>query len=165
MKSFLVDGMISIQPKIIDVAKEVALVIQDGKAAEIIVQEYSEKEAEKRRTAAQNRLYFYIYQRIGKTLFGGDELHARRECKLLIGCRILRRDKASFADIYDTVIRVLTYDNKLKAMDLISVSSIMNIKQGTEYIKRIIQRYSEMGVYFADIEGIDVYMNYKEAQG
>lgn len=162
--NLLVDGMIAIQPKIIEASKEVALIIQRGKTAEIIVQEHSEEEAAKRRTSAQNRLYFYIYQRIGKTLFGGDELHARRECKLLIGCRILRRDKPAFADVYDTVIRVLDYDKKLKSMDLVSVSSIMNIKQGTEYIKKIIQRYSELGVYFADIEGIEGYMNYKEAQ-
>lgn len=164
MSEYLVDGMIAIQPKVIEVAKDVALIVQDGFAAEIIVQKYSEKEAAKRRTNAMNRLFFFIYQRIAKTLHGGDERHSRRECKLLIGCRILRRDSAEFADIYDIVIRGLEYDKKLKAMDLISVSSIMSDKQGTEYIKKIIEKYSDAGVYFADIEGTEQYSSYREAQ-
>jgi len=49
-------------------------------------------------------------------------------------------------------------------MDLISVSSIMSVKQGTEYIKKIIEKYNEAGVYFADIEGIEQYSAYPEAQ-
>lgn len=164
MGEYLVDGMIAIQPEIVKAAKEVASIIEGGDSAEIIVQKYSEKDAAKRRTAAQNKLYFHIYTRIAKTLHGGDERHSRRECKLLIGCRILRRDSAEFANIYDIVIRGLEYEKKLKAMDLISVSSIMNIKQGTEYIKKIIEKYNEAGVYFADIEGIEQYSAYPEAQ-
>lgn len=164
MLSLLVDGMVAVNPKVAEAAKKVIEILESGKSAEIIVQEYSEKEALKRRTAAQNKLYFHIYTRIAKTLFGGDERHARRECKLLIGCRILRRDSAQFAEVYDVVIRGLDYEKKLRSMDLISVSSIMNIKQGTEYIKKIIEKYTESGVYFADIEGIEQYSAYPEAQ-
>jgi len=164
MGEYLIDGMVALQPKIVEAAKEAAQIVESGFAAEIIVQKYSEKDAAKRRTNAMNRLYFYIYQRIAKTLHGGDERHSRRECKLLIGCRILRRDSAEFANVYDIVIRGLEYEKKLKAMDLISVSSIMSVKQGTEYIKKIIEKYNEAGVYFADIEGIEQYSAYPEAQ-
>lgn len=164
MGEYLVDAMIAVNSKVAEVVKDVIAILESGSAAEIITQKYSEKDAAKRRTAAQNKLYFHIYTRIAKTLFGGDERHARRECKLLIGCRILRRDSAQFAEVYDVVIRGLDYEKKLRSMDLISVSSIMNIKQGTEYIKKIIEKYTESGVYFSDIEGIDGYMSYPEAQ-
>lgn len=164
MTEYLVDGLISVNPKLTEIGKVVISILESGRAAEIIVQPYSEKATEKRRSNAQNKLYFLLYQRIAKTLFGGDEKHARRECKLLIGCRILRRDNQEFSSTYDSVIRVLSYDLKLKAMDLISVSSIMGVKQGTEYIKKIIEKYSESGCYFADLEGIDGYLQYPEAQ-
>lgn len=164
MGEYVIDGLVAVQPKSNDAVKEIIRILNGGKAAELIVQEYSEKAAEKRRTNAMNRLFFYIYQRIAKTLHGGDERHTRRECKLLIGCRILRRDSQDFANIYDVVIRGLDYDRKLKAMDLISVSSIMSTKQGVEYIKKIIEKYSESSVYFADIEGIEQYMTYPEVQ-
>ena len=48
-------------------------------------------------------------------------------------------------------------------MDLVSVSSIMSVKQGTEFIKKIIEKYTEAGVYFLDIEGIEGVMAYPEA--
>lgn len=164
MGEYLVDGMISLQPKMVEAAKDAAQILDAGFAAEIIVQKYSEKDAARRRSNAMNKLFFYIYQRISKTLHGGDDRHSRRECKLLIGCRILRRDSAEFANVYDIVIRGLEYEKKLKAMDLISVSSIMSVKQGVEYIKKIIEKYNEAGVYFADIEGIEQYSTYPESQ-
>lgn len=164
MAEYRIDGMIQIQPRFADAGAEAVRIIESGKAVEIIVQEYDEAAIQKRRTSAQNRLYFSLYQRIAKTLHGGDEQHARRECKLKIGCRILRRDSEDFASTYDLVIRPLDYESKLRAMDLISVSSIMSVKQGTEYIKKIIQMYTEQGCYFMDIEGTDQYTNYREAQ-
>ena len=163
MGEYLIDGMIAVQSKLSEAAKEVVRIIDSGRAAELIVQPYSEKEAAKRRSNAQNKLVYAIYQRIAKTLHGGDESHTRRECKLLIGCRILRRDSYKFAAVYDEIIRPLAYESKIKAMDLVSVSSIMSVKQGTEFIKKIIEKYTEAGVYFLDIEGIEGVMAYPEA--
>ena len=163
MGEYLIDGMIAVQSKLSEAAKEVVRIIEGGRAAELIVQPYSEKEAAKRRSNAQNKLVYAIYQRIAKTLHGGDESHTRRECKLLIGCRILRRDSDKFAAVYDEIIRPLAYESKIKAMELVSVSSIMSVKQGTEFIKKIIEKYTEAGVYFLDIEGIEGVMAYPEA--
>ena len=61
------------------------------------------------------------------------------------------------------IIRPLAYESKIKAMDLVSVSSIMSVKQGTEFIKKIIEKYTESGVYFLDIEGVEGVMAYPEA--
>ena len=60
MGEYLIDGMVALQPKIVEAAKEAAQIVESGFAAEIIVQKYSEKDAAKRRTAAKNKLYFHI---------------------------------------------------------------------------------------------------------
>lgn len=163
MTEWTINGAISVQRVMQDAGAEVMRLIESG-PVEIIVQPFDESATDKRRTIAQNRLIYKLYYRIGKTLYGGDELHARRECKLRIGCKILYRDREEFAELFDKIIRHLDHETRLKAMDLIEVSSIMKVKQGTEYIKSIIQQYSEKGCYFLDLEGAEDYVTYPEAQ-
>lgn len=144
---------------------ELFRIIQSGNVGRVDIHDLDPKDAEELlRSLPQNRLIYKIYQRIGRALYGGDELHARRECKLVCGCRILYRDRQEFAQTFDLVIRPLTQETRLKAMDLIDVSSIMKVKQSTEYIKLMMQVYTEKGVYFMDLEGIEDYANYREAQ-
>jgi hypothetical protein len=156
-------AMIEIQRKVVDIATDAALLLQDGKSVLVTVEEDTEEKREARRTMAQNRLIYLLYQRIGKTLYGGDESHARNECKLRTGCRILYRDSKKFAKTFDEVIRPLQHELRLSAMNLISVSSIMKPKQCTEYIKTIMTEYGQQGVYFLDLEGAQEYVNYPEA--
>lgn len=163
MTEWTIHGAISVQRAMQEAGQEVMRLIDSG-PVEIIVQAHDEKTSERRRSTRQNRLIYAIYQRIGKTLYGNDELHARRECKLRIGCRILYRDKKEFAELFDRVIRNLDHETRLKSMDLVSVSSIMSVRQGSEFVKSIMQEYTERGCYFLDIEGIEDYQNYREAQ-
>ena len=156
MVKLVIDGMIQIQPKVIEAAKEIALLISDGKSVDLIVQEHVD---EKPRSIPQNNLIYHIYERIAATLYGDDEIHARRECKLTIGCRILLRDSESFREKYNKVILNLDYETKLEAMDLISVSSLMTVKQSKKYITIIINTYILKGCYFADLNGADEYIN------
>jgi hypothetical protein len=144
---------------------ELFRIIKSGKAGLVSIKEATAEDADEQdRSLAQNRLIYKIYQRIGRALYGGDELHARRECKLKCGCKILYRDRQEFAETFDLVIRPLPQETRLKAMDLIEVSSIMKVKQSTEYIKLMMQVYTEQGVYFMDLEGIEDYANYPERQ-
>ena len=149
-----VDGLIQVASKLSEAGREIVAILNSGKAAELIVQEHTEQ---KPRSLPQNNLIYLSYERIGKTLYGNDELHARRECKLTIGCRILLRDSEAFRTVYDKVIRAYDYETKLMAMDLISVSSIMSKKQCKEYLDRIINGYTLKGCYFADLGGADEY--------
>ena len=159
-----IEAMIEVQRKIVDIAADVVSIIQTEKPVLVTVEEDTEEKREARRTIAQNRLIYLIYQRIGKTLYGGDESHARNECKLRTGCRILYRDSKKFAKTFDEVIRPLPHELRLSAMNLISVSSIMKPKQCTEYIKTIMTEYGGQGCYFLDLEGASEYVNYPEAQ-
>lgn len=156
----LIDGMIQVQKSIQNAAIDIIDLLNAGKPVDLIVQEHVDT---KPRSVPQNRLIYLAYERIGKTLYGNDEQHARRECKLTIGCRILLRDSEEFKASYDRVIRAFDYETKLAAMDLISVSSLMSVKQGKEYIDRIINSYTLKGVYFADLDGADEYLKYPEA--
>ena len=163
----IVDAHISVQPRLGQAAAEAIRIIESGKAAKITVEEYDEeqdkKTAAKLRSNAQNRLIYKIYQRVGKTLYGGDESLARNECKLRIGCRILYRERKQFSLVFDNIIRPLSHERRLMAMDLISVSSIMEIPEATEYIKTMMTEYGQRGVYFLDLDGASEYMSYPEA--
>lgn len=104
MSKHIVDSLIQVSGKLSDAGKEAVELLNSGKAVDIIVQEHVE---EKARSVPQNKLVYLAYDRIGKTLYGGDELHARRECKLMIGCKILYRESEDFVKTFDKVIRPL----------------------------------------------------------
>ena len=161
MSKHIVDSLIQVSGKLSDAGKEAVELLNSGKAVDIIVQEHVE---EKARSVPQNKLVYLAYDRIGKTLYGGDELHARRECKLMIGCKILYRESEDFVKTFDKVIRPLPQEIRLEAMDLISVSSIMTVKQCKEYITDVLNQYTLRGVYFSDLDGAEDLMKYPEAQ-
>lgn len=163
MADWVINGLVSIHRVMQEAGAEAIRLIDSG-PVEVIVQKFDERDTDRRRTTAQNRLIYKIYQRIGKTLYGGDESHARNECKLRIGCRILYRDSKDFAETFDRVIRPLSHETRMQAMNLISVSSIMTINQSTEYIKTIMTEYGQRQVYFLDLDGADEYLKYPESK-
>lgn len=103
------------------------------------------------RSIPQNRLFYLMYDIIGKQLYGGDEHHARNECKLTIGVPILRRDSEKFQQTYDRLLKPASYEDKLAMMEYISVSSIFDKAQGTEYIRKMFDTYSQKGVRWSEL--------------
>lgn len=74
---------------------------------------------------------------------------ARGECKLMFGVPILRRENEAFRLEYDKHVRPLPYPTKLALMmEPISlpITSIMGVKQKTEYLDTIFRHYSEQGI-------------------
>ena len=103
------------------------------------------------RTIPQNRLFYLMYDIIGKQLYGGDSDLARNECKLTIGVPILRRDSEQFHKTYDKLLKPASYEDKLAMMEYISVSSIFDKAQGTEYIKKMFDTYAGKGVRWSEL--------------
>jgi hypothetical protein len=103
------------------------------------------------RTIPQNRLFYLMYDIIGKQLYGGDSEHARNECKLTIGVPILRRDSEKFQQTYDRLLKPASYEDKLAMMEYISISSIFDKTQGTEYIKKMFDSYAQKGVGWSEL--------------
>lgn len=77
-------------------------------------------------------------------------------CKLHHGVPILRRDNEEFRAFYDRFFKHLSYQEKLQAMNHLSVSSTMSKEQMTEYMSEIQNTYGPQGV---------VLSNAKEAAG
>jgi len=104
------------------------------------------------RTIPQNRLFYLMYDIIGKQLYGGDSEHARNECKLVIGVPILRRDSETFLETYDKMIKPADYETKLQMMNFLSVSSIFDKAQASEYVQKIFDSYADKrGVKWSEL--------------
>src|SRR3546814_13570359 len=88
---------------------------------------------EKDRTLSQNAISHAWYAQIAAELRESTEYGVKCECKLRYGVPILRADDEQFRELYDSVIRPLSYEQKLKAIGLIPVTSIMNVGQLSRY--------------------------------
>lgn len=163
MGEYYLDSLIQVSTKHAESLKEAVAIVESGKAAYIYVGE-ADIDREPKRSNPQNNLSFLIYTRIAKTLYGGNVVHARCECKLRLGVFILRRDDIRFREIYDKRVRPFDYAAKLEIMEYFPVTSLMSKKQKTEYLKAVINDYTLKGVYLADLDGIEPYLNYPENQ-
>jgi Fe-S cluster assembly scaffold protein SufB len=58
----------------------------------------------------------------------------------------MREDSPEFRDTYDRLIKPLSYEQKLKAMELIAVTSLMKVRQMVRYLDSIERECGEQGV-------------------
>ena len=100
-----------------------------------------------KRSLPQNDLIYELYTVIAQQKEDESIADIRRECKLRIGVPILRASNDQFRNLYDKAIKGgLTYEEKLAAMDILPVTSLMTKAQGTEYIDTVIREYSRQGI-------------------
>ncbi|MCY1218452.1 hypothetical protein D9M72_304010 [compost metagenome] len=103
----------------------------------------------KHRTNDQNRLQRLWMTEISAQLGDRTPEEARGYCKLTIGVPILREENDVFRRKYDSVVKPLTYEQKLTIMmeplDL-PVTRIMTTRQKTAYLDGIFRHFSEQGV-------------------
>tara|TARA_R110002050_G_scaffold46890_2_gene109964 strand:+ start:80 stop:514 length:435 start_codon:yes stop_codon:yes gene_type:complete len=98
------------------------------------------------RSSNQNDMVYAIYKQIADQADDSTVVDIKRECKLRLGVPILRASNERFKALYDKSIRpYLTYEEKLLAMDILPVSSLMTKPQCSEYIDTMIRDYSAMG--------------------
>jgi hypothetical protein len=105
------------------------------------------------RSLAQNRLAFRWYNDAADQLKDGTASDKRAYCKLHFGVAILKdgTGKAAdkFRDVYDRIIRPLTYEQKLELMTEpinLPITSLMTVKQFTQYLDAVQQFFSSIGV-------------------
>lgn len=113
------------------------------------------KRATRDRTLAQNRTqwqWFRDAQRQGDQT--ADEY--RGFCKLHFGVPILRRDSVEYREMYDSIVRSMTYDKKLKLMMTpldFPVTSGMNVAQHSEYLDQVKLHFESMGFQLTEPYG------------
>jgi hypothetical protein len=100
------------------------------------------------RSHQQNRLQQLWHSQAADQLKDETAEEKRAYCKLHFGVPILRNDEA-FKAHYDRVIKPMDYQTKLALMmepfDF-PVTRLMTVKQKTEFLDRIYQHYTGLGV-------------------
>lgn len=99
------------------------------------------------RSELQNALSFAWYAELANNLKEDTASGYRCFCKLHFGIGIMRADDEEFRKVYDTVIKKLSYEEKLKIMAILPVTSLMNTKQLTEYLDLMKAHYYEKNGY------------------
>lgn len=103
------------------------------------------------RSLPQNSLIYKWYAEIAAQTY--DDAHEVRQfCKLRFGVPILRAENAKFCETYDRVIKPRTYQEKIAAMDLIDVTSIMNKKQAAQYMDDLFRYFTQEGIQLSHPE-------------
>lgn len=100
----------------------------------------------KDRSIPQNSLTHAWYSQIARELREDDELGWKCYCKLHHGVPILRAEDDEFRETYDSVIKPLSYEQKLMAMRCWPVTSIMSKEQLSKYADAVQADFAKRGV-------------------
>lgn len=101
----------------------------------------------KNRSLNQNAISHAWYEQISRELGEGTPEDVKCECKLRFGVPILRAEDEDFREMYDASIkRHLSYEQKLKAMRFLPVTSLMTKNQLSRYLEDMQREYAGRGV-------------------
>lgn len=89
-----------------------------------------------KRSVNQNSLLYKWLAEIGKQSGNGAE-YERNFCKFTYGCMILVADSSEFAAFYSNLVDNLDYEQAIESMAFISLTSLFNVKQFTQYLNHI----------------------------
>lgn len=105
-----------------------------------------------KRTNPQNSTIHMWYSIISQSLGDTSTEEVRAMCKLEIGVPILRRDSEVFAADYDEAFKALPYAHKLRLFVRLdpAITSQMTTGQLTEYMKEMLKKFAEQGIYLPD---------------
>lgn len=99
------------------------------------------------RSIPQNSLSHEIYAILASQLPEEDAIGWKCYCKLNFGVPILRAEDAEFREFYDGNIKQsFSYEQKLKAMKYLPVTSLMNKEQKSRYLDEVIAHFTARGV-------------------
>lgn len=99
------------------------------------------------RSLSQNDISHAWYEQMALEDRQHDKQGHRRYCKLHHGVPILRDADEDYRQAYDTVIRPLSYETKLLAMDHWPVTSVMTKAQLSAYLEKVQADYRTRGVF------------------
>jgi len=103
-----------------------------------------------KRSLSQNDLIHALYREIAAQAEDERLVDIVRYCKLHHGVPILRAADDAFREFYDTAVKGLEYEQKLKAMDFLPVTSRMSTEQASQYVEAVSADYFSRGF---EIEG------------
>lgn len=98
------------------------------------------------RSVEQNAVMHGWFGQVARELREDDERGVKRFVKLHYGVPILRAEDEDFRAAYDTVVKPLAYEQKLIAMDILPVTSVMTTIQLDKCMTDIQDHYAKRGV-------------------
>lgn len=102
------------------------------------------------RTRDQNALQWLWATEAAHQLGDRTAEEIRHEWKLRHGVPILREDSAEFRELYDKAIKPLPYHLKVKAMEIVPVTSEMKVRQMVRYLDTIQRECLQQGIRLTD---------------
>lgn len=102
------------------------------------------------RSLDQNRLQFLWAREAADQLGDRTADEVRCDWKLRHGVPIMREASPEFRDIYDRLIKPLSYPQKAKAMQLIEVTSLMKVPQMIRYLDAVQRECAENGIVLTE---------------
>lgn len=102
------------------------------------------------RSLEQNRLQFLWAREAAEQLGDRTVQEVRNDWKLRHGVPIMRAASPDFCETYDRIIKPLNFEQKLKAMDLIEVTSLMNVRQMVAYLDTVQRECLQNGLRLTD---------------
>jgi len=97
--------------------------------------------AGKDRSLDQNAILHAWINQIATELREQTAAEVKAECKLTIGVPILRAEDEEFRQFYDKSIKLMTYEDKLNAMSFVPVTSLMTVKQLSQFLAGMQEAY------------------------
>ena len=95
----------------------------------------------KDRSLDQNAILHAWIAQIANELREQTAAQIKAECKLVYGVPILRSEDEEFREFYDRAIKWMTYEQKLDAMAFVPVTSIMTVKQLSQFLTGMQEGY------------------------
>lgn len=102
------------------------------------------------RSLDQNSLQFLWAREASEQRGDTTPDEVRCDWKLRHGVPIMREDSPEFRDTYDRLIKPLTFEQKLRAMQLIEVTSLMKVRQMVRYLDTVQRECAEQGIRLTD---------------
>lgn len=106
----------------------------------------------KPRSLSQNQLIHMWFGEIAKQTHASAD-QVKRECKFYQGCPILIGEDEQFADFARNLSH-LTTEEKIAAMDYVSVTSVMSASQLSRMCDAVSLKYRPQGVNLTDPEAL-----------
>jgi hypothetical protein len=100
----------------------------------------------KDRSIPQNAITHVWYSQLARELREDDAMGWKSYCKLHHGVPILRAEDEEFRTAYDSVIKPLTYEQKLAAMKFWPVTQLMTKEQLSKYAEAMQGDFLRRGV-------------------
>ena len=122
------------------------------------------EEVAEKRSHDQNSISHAWYGEVSRAKGDQSPLDIKCECKLVIGVPILRAEDDAFREFYDKAIRhTLSYEEKLRAMAFIPVTSLMSKKQLSQYLDAMQIHWQRQEIFLAFPGDYELH-NYPEAK-